>query len=115
VGRWVLDGDVIIPHDGQTIIERRRLQQNGIVTATLVIGKGGKLVADAKIIVQGLPVEEDRDAFIDEAVQVVEKAFYQAADRDEAKLIEHIRIAVRRLARDYTGKKPVTEISLIRL
>jgi ribonuclease J len=115
VGRWVLDGDVIIPHDGQTIIERRRLQQNGIVTATLVIGKGGKLAAEPKIIVQGVPVEEDRDAFIEEAAQVVEKAFYQAADRDEGKLVEHIRIALRRLARDYTGKKPVTEISLIRL
>jgi ribonuclease J len=114
-GRWVLDGDVIIPHDGQTIIERRRLQQNGIVTATLVVGKGGKLAADPSIIVQGVPVEEDREAFIDEAVQVVEKAFYQAADRDEGKLVEHIRIALRRLARDYTGKKPVTEISLIRL
>jgi ribonuclease J len=115
VGRWVLDGDVIIPHDGQTIIERRRLQQNGIVTATLVIGKGGKLAAEPKIIVQGVPVEEDREAFIEEAAQVVEKAFYQAADRDEARLVEHVRIALRRLARDYTGKKPVTEISLIRL
>jgi ribonuclease J len=114
-GRWVLDGDVIIPHDGQTIIERRRLQQNGIVAATLVVGKGGKLATDPSIIVQGVPVEEDREAFIDEAVQVVEKAFYQAADRDEGKLVEHIRIALRRLARNYTGKKPVTEISLIRL
>jgi ribonuclease J len=115
VGRWVLDGEIIIPHDGQTIIERRRLQQNGIVTATLVIGKNGKLVAIPRILVQGVPVEEDRDAFIDEAALVVEKAFYQAADRDEGKLVEHIRIALRRLARDYTGKKPVTEISLIRL
>ncbi len=115
VGRWVLDGDVIIPHDGQTIIERRRLQQNGILTATLVIGRNGKLATEPKIIVQGVPVEEDRDAFIEEAAQVVEKAFYQAADRDESRLIEHVRIALRRLARDYTGKKPVTEISLIRL
>ncbi len=114
-GRWVLDGDMIIPHDGQTIIERRRLQQNGIVSATLVIGKNGKLAAPPSVIVLGVPVEEDRESFIDESIQVAEKAFYQAADRPEPQLIEHVRIALRRLARDYTGKKPVTEISFVRL
>jgi ribonuclease J len=81
----------------------------------LVIGKNGKLAAAPSVIVLGVPVEEDRDAFIDESVQVAEKAFYQAMDRTEPQLIEHIRIALRRLARDYTGKKPVTEISLVRL
>ena len=57
-GRLVLDGDMIVPADGKTMVERRRLSASGYIGVVLPMnGKG--LAADPVIHVQGVPVEED--------------------------------------------------------
>ncbi len=38
VGRLVLDGDVILPADGPTINERRRISVNGLIAVTVPVG-----------------------------------------------------------------------------
>ena len=114
VGRLVLDGDVILPADGTTMVQRRRMMHNGYVSATLVLNKAGKLAAKPSIIVQGIPVEEDRDDFIAECVEAADKAG-RGDPRNAEKYAEGIRIAVRRVARDWTGKKPVTEVQVVQL
>ncbi len=115
VGRLVVDGDVILPADGATMLARRRLMHNGYLSATVIVDRKGKLAADPAIIVQGLPVEEDRDDFIAECVEAAEKAAGAADFRNEDKFVEAIRTAVRRTAREWTGKKPVTDVMVVRL
>ena len=61
----------------------------------------------------GVPVEEDREEFIAEACKAAGKAA-ASGERDEAKLRETIRLAVRRVATEWTGKKPIVEVLLIR-
>ena len=114
VGRLVLDGDVILPADGTTMVQRRRMMHNGYVSATLVLNKAGKLAAAPSIIMQGIPVEEDRDDFIAECVAAADKAG-RGDSRNAEKFAEGIRIAVRRVARDWTGKKPVTDVQVVQL
>jgi ribonuclease J len=114
-GRLVVDGDVILPADGATMMARRRLMHNGYLAATVVVDQRGKLAADPAIIAQGLPVEEDRDDFIAECVEAVEAAAKGADSRNEERYAEAIRLAVRRVAREWTGKKPVTEVQVVRL
>jgi ribonuclease J len=115
VGRLVVDGDVILPADGATMLARRRLMHNGYLAATVVIDRKGKLAADPAILVQGVPVEEDREDFVAECVEAAEEAVGKADTRNEDKLVEAIRTAVRRVARDWTGKKPVTDVQVVRL
>jgi ribonuclease J len=115
-GRLVVDGDSIVPHDGLTMIERRRLMVSGYLGATLVIAKNGRLMVDPHITLHGLPVENDRDDFIDSASEAAAQA-YDASNKkhDDAHLIDRVRVAVRRVAKEYTGKKPVTDVSIIRV
>lgn len=113
-GRLVVDGDVILPADGTTMIARRRLLHNGYLAATIVLDAKGKLAADPAILVQGVPVEEDRDDFVADCVAAAEKAA-QGDSRNPGKYEEAIRVAVRRVARDWTGKKPVTDVQVVRL
>jgi ribonuclease J len=115
-GRLVVDGDSIIPHDGLTMIERRRLMMSGYLGATLVIAKNGGLMAEPHITLHGLPVENDRDDFIDSACEAAAQA-YDASNKkhDDNHLIDRVRVAVRRVAKEYTGKKPVTDVSIIRV
>ena len=113
VGKLVLDGDVILPADGSTMQARRRISENGYLAATLVMAKG-RLAAKPSILVQGLPVEEDRAAFMTECAEAATKAV-NGGRQDEAKLIDSVRQSLRRVARDWTGKKPVTDVSVVRV
>jgi len=114
-GRLVLDGDVILPADGATMNQRRRIMHNGYLSATVVLNGGGKLAARPVIAVQGVPVEEDQKDFIAECAEAAEAAARDGNPRDEEKYAEAIRIAVRRVARDWTGKKPVTDVQVVRV
>ncbi|KQS05310.1 MBL fold metallo-hydrolase [Sphingomonas sp. Leaf357] len=111
-GRLVLDGDVILPGDGQTINERRKLAVNGQISVAVAIDKGGRLIGEPQVRLQGIPVEEDRDPFIDEATDALIQAVRQGG-RDRAKLRESLRLAVRRVATRWTGKKPIVDVLLI--
>ncbi|WP_084580749.1 ribonuclease J [Sphingomonas azotifigens] len=112
VGRLVLDGDVILPADGATMGERRRISLYGQMSVAVAIDRKGKLLGAPQIRVQGVPVEEDREDLIeaaaDAAVEAVKKDW-----RDREKLRESLRLAVRRVAVRFTGKKPVVDVLLI--
>ena len=111
-GRLVLDGDVILPANGTTLGERRKLAVNGLISVAVARGKSGKVVGSPAVSTQGVPVEEDRADFLDELAD----AAFKAADggpRDEAKLRETVRLAVRRRATQWTGKKPVVDVLLL--
>lgn len=113
-GRLVLDGDVILPADGSTMNERRRIAQYGVIGVTIALGKDGRLRGEPAVLLQGIPVEEDREAFIDDASDAATEAVAKG-NRDEAKLREAVRLAVRRRATAWTGKKPIVEVSVIRV
>ncbi len=73
-GRLVLDGDVILPADGATIVERRRMANYGLIAVSVVIGKNGLPAATPKVSTHGVPVEEDKDDFLAECAEAAEKA-----------------------------------------
>ncbi len=105
-GRLVLDGDIIVPADGETIVERRRLSQNGHIVVTLppVASK-----ADPIILPIGLPLDEDEADFIAEAQDDLSKAVKRlkgGRTKDRDAIHEAVRLAVRRAARRWSGKNP---------
>ncbi|CAN5374520.1 ribonuclease J [soil metagenome] len=110
-GRLVLDGDVILPGEGGTINERRKLSINGQMSVAVAIGGRG-LIGAPQVRYNGIPVEEDRVPFIEETVAAVAAATKQAP-KDREKLREAIRLAARRVATRWTGKKPIVDVLLI--
>ena len=112
VGRLVLDGDVILPGDGATINERRKLSVNGQISVAVAIDRGGRMIGRPQVRIQGVPVEEDREPFLDETADAVADATKQGG-RDRDKLRESIRLAARRVATRWTGKKPIVDVLLI--
>ncbi|UZK67883.1 ribonuclease J [Sphingomonas sp. M1-B02] len=112
-GRLVLDGDVILPADGSTINERRRLALYGQVSVAVAI-RGGRLAGSPVVRVQGIPVEEDRDEFLDEAASAAAAAVKKDG-RNMDKLREAVRLAVRRVATRFTGKKPIVDVLIVEI
>jgi ribonuclease J len=113
VGQLVLDGDVILPADGATVNERRRIGSGGLITVALPVGNDGKLAGTPLVRPFGVPVEEDRDDFIADATDAATRAF--SPDADEDKMREAVRLAVRRCATLWTGKKPLVEVMLLQI
>lgn len=113
-GRLVVDGDVILPADGTTINERRRIAAYGQISVAIALEKGGRVKGEPELRLQGIPVEEDKDEFIAEACEAAGAAA-RKGDKDQEKLREAIRLAVRRKAVEWTGKKPIVDVLLIRV
>ena len=104
VGRLILDGDVILDADGSTMNERRRIGYNGLISVAVALDDRNRPRGRPQIALQGIPVEEDREAFLGEARDAAEEAITRNAGKEEDKLREAIRLAVRRCATDWTGK-----------
>jgi ribonuclease J len=113
VGRLVLDGDVILPADGATVNERRKIGYGGLISVAVPIGDDGKLAGTPMIRPIGVPVEEDRDDFIADATDAATRAYSPGADEERVR--EAVRLAVRRCATLWTGKKPVVEVLLLQV
>ena len=106
-GRLVLDGDIIVPAAGDAITMRRRLSRDGLVV--VVLGKGGSAHVEAI----GLPLDEDHDAFVAEAQADIVAAFAKlkgAARSDRAEITEAARLAARRAAARWSGKRPQVRV-----
>ena len=112
VGRLVLDGDVILPADGTTINERRKIAINGQISVAIAIGRNGALMGSPQVRIQGIPVEEDRVPFIEDTVAAVAAAV-KGGKRQPDRVREDVRLAVRKIATRWTGKKPIVDVLLI--
>jgi ribonuclease J len=115
-GRLARDGDVVVPLDGLALQERRKLLWNGAATATLVIDRDGRPKADPVVSLRGM---EDADGSL--AAAVVAGLKESLADlgvaerRDDGRIGEAARLAVRRVVRAHLGKKPLTDVHIVRI
>jgi ribonuclease J len=111
-GRLILDGDTIISADGATINERRKLSWYGLISVAFALDGNDRLLGNPQIRLHGIPIEEDLDDFIDDAADAVVKAVRENKG-DFEKLRESVRLAVRRVATSWTGKKPIVDVMIL--
>jgi ribonuclease J len=108
-GRLVLDGDIIAPADGEAITMRRRIAQEGLMVVALVRGQAPMIEA------VGLPLDEDMPAFLAEAQADILAAMGKLKGRDArdpAAVREAARLAARRAAQRWSGKRPQVRVML---
>ncbi len=115
-GRLARDGDVLVPVDGAALRERRKLLWNGAAAATLVIDRAGRPVAPPVVSLRGI---DDEEGALGEAVVVGLSemlADLSAWERtDNGRIEEAARQAVRRVVRAHLGKKPLTDVHIVRI
>jgi len=115
-GRLARDGDGVVPIDGASLRERRKLLWNGAAAATVVVDGKGRPMAPPKVTLRGF---EDEEGALGKAVVAgLEEmlAGLKAADRaDDARLEQAVRTAVRRVVRTHLGKKPLTDVHIVRI
>ncbi len=111
-GRLILDGDVIIAADGETMNQRRRLSWYGLISVAIALDGDNSLLGDPVFRMHGVPVEDEREDFLDEVSDAAIKAVKEWRG-DLEKLRESVRLAVRRVATSWTGKKPIVDVLIV--
>jgi len=114
-GRLTLDGKILVPVNAASIIDRRRISENGQVSVSLLLDTDGALMIEPLATARGLPGDEDTvlDLLVEAAETGVEKM--KARDRlDDAKIDEAVRIHVRRATRKQLGKNPLVDVLITR-
>ncbi len=117
-GRLAIDGKRLVPLDTGLMRARTRMVHNGAAVATLVLNAKGELVTAPQVAVMGLlDGESDHDALLDvvDAVREAIAGMPKPARQDDALVKEAARIAVRRCFNASHGKKPVTDVHLVRV
>ena len=116
-GRVYLDGNVPVEEDSRSIKERRNISSNGFLEATIMITPKGNIHNKPLVTFRGLPVYEN-DEFIyglEEEIEKTVKTFSLNNIKQKDNLIDALKITCRKFSKEKTGKKPLTNINLVRI
>ncbi|VBB68601.1 Metallo-beta-lactamase family protein, RNA-specific [invertebrate metagenome] len=118
VGKMIVDGHRLIPSDSQIFRSRKRMVFNGFAALTLVVDSAGHLLHDPQLTASSVlnPEEEENEG--NTVVAAVRAAISRLSidERcDDDSIRAAARSAMRRSFQESLGKKPLTEVHLVRM
>ena len=122
-GRLGLDGKSnggyrLLPLDGEQLKVRRRMVFNGAAVVTVVMDRTGKMLGDPQITAPGLMDADLDDDLHEDLIESIRESVMDLSAtvrRDDAIVKETVRLAARRFLAALTGRKPVTDVHLVRV
>ena len=118
VGRMIVDGCRILPSNSDILRNREHILFNGLVVMTLVVDEDGQLVHDPQLTVSNIldpDVEYHRGKTVITAVRMALNSLSVQERHNDDLIRTTARLAVRRSFKESLGKKPLTEVHLVRL
>ncbi len=116
-GRLYLDGNISVEEDSQSIKDRKNLSTNGYMEATIIINSKGNIYKEPIVTFRGLPIE-DIEEFIyglEDQISNTTKKFALNNKKQEHNLIDALKIVCRKYSKEKIGKKPFTNINIVRI
>ena len=120
-GRLYVDGEFLIAPDDEAIRERRRLGAEGALMVSLAIGaKKHQILAGPNVSARGLALDDDQslELALEEVSEIAEAAYTRLShsERMEDETVEaSLTRAVRKAAEKLWGKRPIVEVSVLRI
>ena len=117
-GKLAIDGKRVVPLESGAMRSRHRVIFNGAAVVTVVLNERGELASAPRLSAIGLADEElDRDLLLDvvDAVREAVAALAKPARKDDHAVTQAVKAAVRRSFNASHGKKPHTDVHLIRV
>ena len=116
-GRLYLDGNVSVEESSQSIKDRKNLSNNGYIELTIMLTPKGNIHQRPILTFKGLPISHT-DEFINGLEKEIEnttKTYSLNSKKQETNLIDALKIVCRKYSKEKTGKKPFTNINLVRI
>ncbi len=116
-GRLYLDGNVSVDEGSQSIKDRKNLSNNGYIEVTIMVTPKGNIHQRPILTFKGLPIIQV-DEFIqglEDQIENATKTYSLNSKKQETNLIDALKIVCRKYSKEKTGKKPFTNINLVRI
>ena len=116
-GRLYVDGKIAVEEDSKSIKERKNLSSNGYMEITILVTPKGNIHKRPILSFKGLPIM-DNDEFLyglEEAIVTISKTFSLNNEKKKGNLIDALKIGCKKYAKEKTGKKPFTNINIVKI
>ena len=116
-GRLYLDGNISVDEDFKSIKDRKNLSNNGYIEVTIMITPKGNIHQRPILTFKGLPIIQ-ADEFmhgLEDQIENTTKTYSLNSKKQEANLIDALKIVCRKYSKEKTGKKPFTNVNLVRI
>lgn len=118
VGRLGLDGGRLVPLDSEHVRARRRLSEQGVITASLVLNGRGRSLAEPRVSSRGIVAEDEVEDLSSElagrGIRALER-LNGMQRRDDGAVEDAVRTAMRRHVRANYGRRPLVEVHVMRI
>lgn len=118
VGQWGLDGKSLRPMGQGAVKDRLKIGFSGAAVATIVLDRGGRLLKDPQITLMGVADAHEIEEIVEHAAAVIADAIAtmpksaRVHDEGVSKVAGQ---ALRRCLNELHGKKPMTEVHIVRM
>ena len=116
-GRLYVDGNISVDEDSSSIKERKNLSNNGYMEVTILVTPKGNIHKRPILSFKGLPVIEKEEFIygLEEEIESTTKKFSLNSKKQEHNLKDALKIACKKYAKEKTGKKPFTNINIVKI
>ena len=116
-GRLYLDGSVSVEENSQSIKDRKNLGTNGYLEVTILITPKGNIHNNPVITFKGLPIYETDEFiyYLEQEIEKTTKTFKLGDKKQEFNLIDALKTTCRKFTKEKTGKRPFTNINLVKI
>jgi ribonuclease J len=118
VGRMYVDGNISIGEESQPLKDRKNISFNGFVEITIIINNSGSMVKSPIISFKGIPSNGENSSFVfdlQDKIKKLCKSYSLNSPKQEYNLIEAIKTNCRKTVKEKTGKRPLTNVNLVRI
>ena len=113
-----IDGKISVDEESQSVKDRKNLSFNGFLEITVIVNDIGSIVKKPIISFRGIPSNGESSNFIfelEDKIRDICKTFSLKNSNQEQNLIEALKTNCRRTVKEKTGKRPYTNVNLVRI
>ena len=116
-GKIFLDGNIGVEEESKSIKERRNISQNGHLDITLIITTQGNIHNTPIVNFMGIPIlnSEEFKISIQDEIDKIAKSFSLNNKKQDENFKDALKVTCRKFTKEKTGKRPITNINLVRI
>ena len=116
-GKIFLDGNIGVEEESKSIKERRNISQNGHLDITVIITTQGNIHNMPIVNFMGIPIlnTEEFKISIQDEIDKIAKSFSLNNKKQEENFKDALKVTCRKFTKEKTGKRPITNINLVRI
>ena len=116
-GKIFLDGNIGVEEESKSIKERRNISQNGHLNITVIITTQGNIHNTPIVNFMGIPIlnTEEFKISIQDEIDKTAKSFSLNNKKQEENFKDALKVTCRKFTKEKTGKRPITNINLVRI